>query len=109
MIRYAFVTITDRDFLPGTLATVNSVLEFHPLTTIYVVQHDEKPLSDPQAACLADDPRVRLLPSADFGHSGRHVAAWELKAYVMADLAAGGDYDVLVGIDSDTVELPRCS
>jgi len=101
LLRYAFITVTDWNFFPGTLATVNSVLEFHPLATVFVVQNDALPLSAPQAACFAGEPRVRLLQSAHFGHGGRHVAAWELKAYAMADLAQGGDFDVLVGIDSD--------
>ncbi len=103
MIRYAFVTITDWDFFPGTLATVNSVLEFHPLATVYVVQNDKNPLSGPQAACLGNNPRIRLLQSSDFSHSGRYIAAWELKAYAIADLAERGEHDVLVGIDSDSL------
>ena len=101
MVRYAFVTITDWDFFPGTLATVNSVLEFHPLATIFVVHNDKNalgPLLRPPA--LSNNPRVRLLPSSAFSHSGRYIAAWELKAYVMADLAESGEYDLLVGIDS---------
>jgi len=101
MLRHAFVTVTDRNFLPGTLATVSSVLEFHPQTTVYVIDNERCPLTPPQAECLRTDPRVRLLPSSMFGHSGRHVDAWELKAYAMADLADGAGVDVLVGIDSD--------
>lgn len=42
-----------------------------------------------------------MLGSAQFGHGGRHIDAWELKAYAMAHLAASGEYDVLIGIDSD--------
>lgn len=101
LLRYAFITVTDWNFFPGTLATVNSVLEFHPLATVYVVENEGRALSAPQAACFGNDPRVRLLGSGQFGHSGRHIAAWELKAYAMADLAEQGEYDVLVGIDSD--------
>jgi predicted O-methyltransferase YrrM len=101
VLRYAFVTVTDWNFFPGTLATVNSVLEFHPLATVYVVENERRPLSAPQAACLANEPRVRVLGSAQFAHGGRHIAAWELKAYAMADLAQRGEHDVLVGIDSD--------
>jgi hypothetical protein len=101
LIRYAFITVTDWNFFPGTLATVNSVLEFHPFATVYVVQNERRALSAPQAACFGNDPRVRLLGSSQFGHSGRHIAAWEIKAYAMADLAERCEYDVLVGIDSD--------
>lgn len=101
MIRYAFITVTDWNFFPGTLATVNSVLEFHPLATVYVVQNERRPLSGPQATCFGNDPRVRLLGSSEFSRTGRYIDAWELKAYAMADLAERGEYDVLVGIDSD--------
>jgi predicted O-methyltransferase YrrM len=101
LIRYAFITVTDWNFFPGTLATVNSVLEFHPLATVYVVQNERRPLSGPQATCFGNDPRVRLLGSSEFSRTGRYIDAWELKAYAMADLAERGEYDVLVGIDSD--------
>jgi len=101
LLRYAFITVTDWNFFPGTLAAVNSVLEFHPLATVYVVQNERRSLSAPQAACLANDPRIRLLHSSDFGHDERYIDAWELKAYAMADIAQRGEYEVLVGIDSD--------
>jgi predicted O-methyltransferase YrrM len=101
VIRYAFVVVTDRHFLPGTLATVSSVLEFHPHATVYVINNDRCALTAPQADCFRMDPRVRLMESSAFAHSGRYVGAWELKAYAMADLAERDDLDVLVGIDSD--------
>ena len=44
MIRLAFVTVTDASFFPGTLATVNSILEFHPEADIYVVSNHKDPL-----------------------------------------------------------------
>jgi predicted O-methyltransferase YrrM len=101
MLRHAFVTVTDRHFLPGTLATVSSILEFHPQTSVYVVNNARCPLTPPQAECLGHDPRIRLMDSSAFSHSGRHVDAWELKAYAMCDLAERAEVDVLVGIDSD--------
>jgi predicted O-methyltransferase YrrM len=101
LLRYAFITVTDWNFFPGTLATVNSVLEFHPLATVYVVENEKRALSEPQAACFGSDPRVRRLSSTQFAHGGRYIDAWELKAYAMADLAERGEHDVLVGIDSD--------
>jgi hypothetical protein len=101
MIRHAFVTVTDYNFFPGTLATVSSVLEFHPATTIYVVDSQSAPLTAPQAACFASDPRVRLIDAAAVTRHGRHVNAWELKAYALAELAGRADVDVLVAIDSD--------
>lgn len=101
MIRYAFVTVTDRNYFPGTLATIGSVLEFHPHATVYVLDNAPRGLSEAQAGALRREPRVRLLPSSDFARDGRYIDAWELKAYGMCDLAERGEVDVLVGIDSD--------
>jgi hypothetical protein len=99
LIRYAFVTVTDYDFFPGTLATVSSVLEFHPHADVYVVNNEKRGLSEPQAACLDRHPQVRLLNSSQFARDGRYINAWELKAYAAHDLAEG--YEVIIGIDSD--------
>lgn len=101
MIRYAFITVTDWNFFPGTLATVSSVLEFHAQTTVYVINNEPRRVSESQADCLSNDPRIRLIDSSAFARDGRHIDAWELKAYCMCDLAERGDFDVLIGIDSD--------
>ena len=92
--------MTDWNFFAGTIATVNSVLEFPPLATVYVIQNERRPLSGPQAACLGKDPRMRLLGSSEFCHTGRYIDAWEIKAYAMAERE---EHDVLVGIDSDCI------
>jgi hypothetical protein len=99
LIRQAFITVTDYDFFPGTLATVGSVREFAPAADVFVVQNDRHPLTAPQADCLARDARVRLLSSSHFETAGRYINAWELKAYAAHDLCGG--YDVIIGIDSD--------
>jgi Methyltransferase domain len=101
MTRYAFVTVTDWRFFPGTLATVSSVHEFHPTATVFVVNNEQCALTAPQSDCLSGNPRIRRLDSSRFDHGGRYLGAWELKAYAMADLAATGEFDVLIGIDSD--------
>jgi hypothetical protein len=113
-VKYAFITVTDSDFFPGTLATVSSVLEFHPEADLYVVQNDKHPLGSSQAACFQNLERVHLLPSSRFAANGRFIGAWELKAYAVSDLAEG--YDVIIGIDSDCVlcsplhdEIRRCA
>jgi len=113
VIRHAFITVTDYNFFPGTLATVNSVRAFAPEADIFVVQNDKLSLSAPQCACFEGIDRVRLLPSAAFAGRGRYMNAWELKAYAMHDLCTG--YDVIVGIDSDCLlcapvdaEIVRC-
>jgi hypothetical protein len=101
VIRYAFVTITDHEFFPGTMATVSSILEHHPEAEVFVVINEKRPLTIPQASCLARDARVRLVDSSRFAIEGRYIEAWELKAYAAHDLAEG--YDVVVGIDSDCI------
>jgi hypothetical protein len=111
--RHAFVTVTDYQFFPGTLATVNSVLEFQPEADVYVINNQKAALTTPQVKCLEGNRRVSLLSSSHFERPGRHIGAFELKAYAASDLAPG--YDVLVGIDSDCIlcsnvdeEIQRC-
>jgi hypothetical protein len=98
-IKYCFVTVTDYAFFPGTVATVNSILYFHPNATIYVVQNDKAPLSTPQAQLLRQSPQVTLVHSKSMDRDDRYINAWELKAYAAHDLCIG--YDVIAGIDSD--------
>jgi hypothetical protein len=99
MIRHAFLTVTDRDFFPGTLATVNSVLHLQPNADVFAVQDENRSLTDAQARLLQDHSRVSLQGSSRFQAPGRHMGPWELKAYAAYDLCA--DYDVIIGIDSD--------
>jgi len=101
MTRAAFVTVTDHAFFPGTVATVNSVLRFHPDATIYVVVNHHHPLTAPQVQCLRDSDQVRLIDSHELERPGRLINAWELKAYAASDLLSS--YDVLIGIDSDCI------
>jgi hypothetical protein len=98
-MRYCFVTVTDYSFFPGTFATVSSVRVFHSDGDIIVVENHKHPLSEPQRACLESVDGLKLIDSRSLAHSGRHINAWELKAYAVCDLAP--DYDVVIGIDSD--------
>jgi|GEM_PF-1379325 len=98
-IRFCFITVTDHSFFPGTVATVSSVLTFHPSATILVVQNDKHPLTAPQAGVLRRSPQVTIVNSCSLERAGRFINAWELKAYAAHDLCA--EYDVVVGIDSD--------
>lgn len=113
MIRHAFITVTDYEFFPGTLATVSSILEFQPNADIFVINNEKRPLTTQQAVCLRRYSRVCLLDSSRFAGNGRYIGAWELKAYAAHDLAMG--YEVIAGIDSDCVlcsnvdkEVQRC-
>lgn len=96
-----FITVTDRAFFPGTLATVNSILNFHPSIPIIVVQNDRLPLTLPQIGLLRQSPQISVVNSASLARDGRYINAWELKAYAAYDLCEG--HDVVVGIDSDCV------
>jgi predicted O-methyltransferase YrrM len=100
-MRVGFLTVTDVAFFPGTLATVNSVRHFHPNAEIHVVIDRNLPLTAPQVACLESVEGIRLTDASAFERSGRPLNAWELKAYAACDLS--GEFDVLVGIDSDCV------
>jgi SAM-dependent methyltransferase len=113
MIQTAFITVTDYDFFPGTLATVNSILHFHPDVDVHVVVNHKHPLSEPQRKCFEGKPGVFVLDSHVLEQPGRFINAWELKAYASEHLA--DRYDVIVGIDSDCLlcsgvhgEIRRC-
>ena len=97
----AFITVTDRSFFAGTVATVNSVIHFHPDTPIYVVHNEKNPLTATQIDQLSAGATVRVLNSEAFNRRDRYINAWELKAHAAADLSA--DCDVIIGIDSDCV------
>jgi len=97
-----WVTVSDRDFFPGTLACVNSIRHYHPGARIEVVTSDvfNAGLTEPQLRLL-DRARVTVYPAAHFGRPGRVLGAWQLKAYAAADLSV--EADLIVGIDSDAV------
>lgn len=101
MIRLAFITVTDTSFFPGTLAAVNSVLEFHPDADVFVINSHEAPLTPPQLACLQGTARLRVVDAGAFDGPGRRLGPFELKAYAAHDLCDG--YDVIAGIDADCV------
>lgn len=100
--RRLVVTVSDRFFFPGTVATVNSVLHFQPDADVVVVNNNlhQEGLTTAQKA-LFTGARVRVLDASYFEHPSRKLAAWELKAHAASDLTAG--YDVLIGIDSDCI------
>lgn len=105
-MKVTFVTVSDMVFFPGTLATVNSILRYHPNDTIYVISSGEynEPLSDIQIELL-EKVGVIVLNHEDFYEDGRVPGAWQLKAYSMYDIAksAKSNTDVFIGIDSDAV------
>jgi hypothetical protein len=95
-----FVTVTDYDFFPGTLATVNSILKFHPHVDVVVVNNLKKGLSEPQRMLL-ERGGIKIIDSTMFEKGERFIGPWELKAYAACDLAES--YDMIIGIDSDCV------
>ncbi len=101
-----FLTVTDGFFFPGTVATVNSVLRFHPEARVRVVNnHVQKAPLTAEQRRVFENAGVELVDASALAKPGRKLAAWELKAYAAADLTANDD--VLVGIDSDCVMCGR--
>jgi len=96
----AFVTVTDYDFFPGTLATVNSILKFSHDFDVIVINNLNKKLTEPQIRLL-EGGGVKIIDSSVFENNGRFMGPWELKAYAPCDLAES--YDMIIGIDSDCV------
>lgn len=102
MIRHAFVTaLLDDSSFPGAVATVNSILHFHPRSDVVVVVDSANPLSAPQVQCFRASERVRIVESRELQRAGRRIGPGELKAYAACDLLRG--CDVLVGIDPDSI------
>ena len=97
-----FITISDRRFFPGTLATVNSILRYHPAARVTVVSSGmyNEPLTEPQMRML-QSPQVTVRLHGEFAKPGRVLGTWQLKAYAAADLLEA--CNVLVGIDSDAM------
>jgi hypothetical protein len=104
--RLVFLTVTDAAYFPGTVATVNSVLRFHPEARIVVVNnHLQKTGLTPEQRGLFTACGVEVHDAAELARPGRKLKAWELKAYAVADLTDGDA--VLAGIDSDCVLCGR--
>lgn len=100
MLKIAFAIVTDSFFFPGTLATVNSVLCFVPNARIYLVDADGS-LNEAQYAVLSNE-NIEWVMVADLVYGDRVRGAWQLKTYMLDYLARRG-WDVVVGVDSDTV------
>ena len=100
--RVLHLTVSDAAFFPGTAAAVNALLAFHPRAEVCVVDNHlhKRGLDSAQREAL-EKAGVRVLRAEELAKHGRKLAAWELKAYAAADLQ--GDYDALVGFDSDCV------
>jgi predicted O-methyltransferase YrrM len=100
--RILWVTVTDRQFFPGTLALVNSIRHYHPNAEIAVIGSGE--FNEGLAAAqiqLLEKGGIRVYRHSDFSNPGRVLGAWQLKAYAAHDLSAG--YDMVIGADSDAV------
>ena len=97
-----WLTVSDRRFFPGTLATINSILRFHPDAEIAVVESGvfNQPLSEPQRKLLLAQ-GITIHEANEFAKPGRVLGAWQLKAYAACDLSDGRD--LIIGIDSDAV------
>ncbi|HEX5444543.1 MAG TPA: hypothetical protein VFW87_11960 [Pirellulales bacterium] len=96
-VNAAAITVTDREFFAGTLATVNSLFLYHPRLPIYVI---DRGLTPPQKEMLTAG-GVSVVAAREVASAGRHIGPWELKAYAASALAV--DHEVLIGIDSDCI------
>ena len=95
------MTVTDQASFPGTLATVNSVLEFHDEADVLVVTDRGSPPLPAQVTCLQASERVRVIVPGGLDEPQRRLDAGQLRAIACRDAAA--DYDVLVSIDAGCV------
>lgn len=104
MPRILAYTVSDRSFFAGTLAAVNSFLHYNRglNADVVVVSSGEynEPLS-PQQIEMLTKAGARVMLHTDFAAENRVLGAWQLKAYVPADLA--NLYDLIIGFDSDLV------
>jgi len=105
-MRVVFVTVSDGFFFPGTVATVNSILHFHPEAHVRVINnHVQKAALTTEQREVLESAGAEIVDAGYLSKPGRKLAAWELKAYGAADLTEGED--VLVGVDSDCVLCGR--
>lgn len=103
MLRILAYTVSDRDFFVGTLAAVNSFRRYNGLDVdVVVVSSGEfnSPLTEPQVDMLTKA-NAKVMFHTDFAAPDRVLGAWQLKAYVPADLV--DKYDLIIGFDSDLV------
>lgn len=102
-----FLTVTDENFFPGTIATINSILDYHPQAMIAVVDYDsesENGLNENQKNFLMYK-NIFLYKKEDFIFGDRVNGAWQAKTYAMTDILKKNDYDIIIGIDSDSCIL----
>lgn len=110
-MRVLAFTVSDRRFFVGTLAAVNSLLHYAKqfpkdckldIAVVSSGQYND-PLTQPQINLLKNGEHlgVKYYPHTHFEKPGRVPGAWQLKAYVAADLAK--DYDLIIGFDSDLI------
>jgi hypothetical protein len=98
--RIAAFTVTDHDYFPGTLATVNSLLLHDRTVEVWVVEDGSRPLTAAQRRLLSGHARVRMTDAHAL--TGERVGdPWSLKALAAGALLARAD--VLIGLDSDCV------
>jgi hypothetical protein len=96
MTRLAFVTVADRSCFPGTLATVNSVLEMHPDADVRVVVRPGSPLRRAQERCLRTSDRVTVTVAAPPTPCGE-VSGAAIRACACIDAFDG--HDVVAAIE----------
>jgi hypothetical protein len=97
MICLEFVTGADEASFPGTLATINSALQFHPDARVSVVCGTVGPLTAAQRRILSACDRVQVIDAGAPAGGGQQSPIEVFKARACHDL--GVDCDVVAWID----------
>lgn len=95
-----FLVVADSHFYPGALATVASIIRFHPEGSIIVINNCvyQMGLSDRQSRSLELLGAV-VLDGRIIAGDSRKSGAWELKAYAADHFSDRAE--ILIGIDAD--------
>jgi hypothetical protein len=99
-----FLTVTDKNFFIGTLASVNSILQYHPEADIAIIDYNSgspEGLNEHQKLLFSQKSNIKIYDRDYFNKENRVVGGWQYKTYAMADLMNEDNHDILIGIDSD--------
>lgn len=103
-MKILFLTVSDKNFFIGTLATVNSILKYHTNANVAIVDYNSSSpegLSEDQKMLLQSNPNIIIYSKETFMKQNRILGGWQFKTYAIADILNSNEYDIVVGIDSD--------
>lgn len=103
-MKILFLTVSDKNFFIGTLATVNSILKHHPEADIGIVDYNSflpEGLSEDQKIFLQSCSNIKIYNRENFMRENRVAGGWQFKTYAVSDILNSDQYDIIIGIDSD--------